>query len=377
MQKQYLSLACLGVLVFLGFVAPLHAQTISWSEKELRQLDEALADAHANALSLPDTSRLQAARATGDSHRIDEAAADLALDLARRALLGSTPMRERAGWHVVDTDRQIDLAGWLERAREAGALATFFAALWPDHPDYRALREAFAKETDPDRRVALARNMERWRWMPHRLGKDYVLVNTANFLARLWREGRKVGQWRVIVGKLSTPSPAFSATIRGVILNPWWNIPESIVREKRGRFPASKGYVQVDGRWRQKPGPNNALGQMKLDMPNPYSVYMHDTPSKSLFEREVRAFSHGCIRTGDAIGFAKTLLKGTASSEKVDAILEARANTSLRLAAPLPIYITYFTVAPDEAGALHFFSDIYQRDARMTPAAAVLEPCPD
>jgi murein L,D-transpeptidase YcbB/YkuD len=119
-------------------------------------------------------------------------------------------------------------------------------------------------ETDIARRAALARNMERWRWMPRSLGRDYVFVNAAALEAGLWRQGKGVGTWKVIVGKRSTPTPVFSATITGVIFNPSWEIPASIVREKRDNSPARLGYVRANGRDRQRPGPNNALGQMKL-----------------------------------------------------------------------------------------------------------------
>jgi len=212
--------------------------------------------------------------------------------------------------------------------------------------------------------------MERWRWMPHALGNDYVLVNAAAFEAYLWRGGRKAGTWRVIVGKKSTPTPVFSAAITGVTLNPWWNIPASIVSEMRGRFPASKGYVRVDGSWRQKPGPQNALGQMKLAMPNPYNVYMHDTPGRNLFERDVRAFSHGCIRTGDAIGFAATLLQGVKSRAEIDTILATRSTTTIDLATPLPVYVTYFTASPRRDGAIAYLDDIYGRDAKFGRVAS-------
>src|SRR3546814_1081190 len=114
--------------------------------------------------------------------------------------------------------------------------------------------------------------------------------------------------WQVIVGKTKTPTPVFAAQVTGVTFNPWWEIPESIVAESVGKLvrtrpaeAARRGYVVQDGRYRQRPGPQNALGRMKLMMPNPYSIYLHDTPAQSLFARDVRAFSHGCVREGGAL----------------------------------------------------------------------------
>jgi murein L,D-transpeptidase YcbB/YkuD len=245
---------------------------------------------------------------------------------------------------------------------------SFFIGLRPTHPDYAVLRAALAKETDPERRLTIARNMERWRWMPQSLGRSYVLVNVAAFEADLWRGGRRIGTWPVIVGKQSTPTPVFSATITGVILNPWWTVPASIVRERNGNFPARQGYVVTDGQISQKPGPNNALGEMKLDMPNPFTVYIHDTPSKELFARDVRAFSHGCIRVGNALEFAAALLDGIRSRTELDAIVATRRTTTIELPGRLPVYITYFTAGTDDAGRLAFYSDVYGRDSRIGDA---------
>ena len=345
-----------------------HVQAAGWNANQIEQLKKWIESAPDDALPILDTSAFDKARLDGDSAEVDKAATTLALRLAGIHLLGAAGPGQKAGWHIVDSDRAIDLESWMERALAADALDTFFAALRPKHPDYAALRTAYASEEDPERRLALARNMERWRWLPRTLGDDFVLVNAAFFEAQLWRGGAKVGTWPVIVGKRSTPTPVFSARITGVILNPWWNIPASIVREMRGRFPASKGYVYLNGQWRQKPGPTNALGQMKLVMPNPYTVYMHDTPAKSLFEKDVRAFSHGCIRTGNAIGFAATLLEGVKTREEVDAILASRKNTKINLPSSLPVYVTYFTAATRDDGSVAIQPDIYSRDERLGDA---------
>jgi murein L,D-transpeptidase YcbB/YkuD len=242
---------------------------------------------------------------------------------------------------------------------------------FPTHPYYQALRDAYEQETDPGHRATLSANIRRWEEMPHRLGDRYLLVNAAAFRVTLWEDGNPVAHWRVIVGRTRTPTPIFHTTAQGVIFNPWWEVPASIVAESVGALvrnrPAEarrRGYVVQNGRYRQRPGPGNALGLVKLDMPNPYSVGMHDTPSRHLFEQDVRAFSHGCIRVGDALDFATTLLSSQPgwNRERVDSIVATGQTTNIPFAEPLPIYVGYFTAEPAEDGTIRYLPDIYGRD---------------
>lgn len=208
--------------------------------------------------------------------------------------------------------------------------------------------------------------------MPISLGQDYLLVNAAGFELTRWRGGQRVGSWRVIVGKTASPTPVFSATVTGVNFNPWWNVPSNIVRESVGglirRSPATaraRGYVWGGGSVRQKPGPGNALGQMKLVMPNPFSVYLHDTPNRDLFNQDVRAFSHGCVRVGDALGLAESLLAGVKSRSQIDALVASRNSVTVGLIRPVPVYIAYFTAGIRSDGSLALYDDIYSRDRRV------------
>lgn len=345
----------------------------AWNGAALSQLRRWADLAPDDALPRPDTREFDSAMAGGNGAVIDAAATALALRLARMHLLGTAA---RTGWKIADSDAAIDIVAALRQALAAGTLDDFLAGLRPQHPDYAALRAAYAVERDPARRADLARNMERWRWMPHRLGQDYVLVNAASFEVRLWRQGRQVGTWPVIVGKSRTPTPVFAATITGVTFNPWWEVPSSIVRESVGalvrRHPATarqRGYVWGGGRIRQRPGPGNSLGLMKVVMPNPYGVYLHDTPNRDLFGRQVRALSHGCVRVGDALGLATTLLDGVRTRAQIDALVAAGDTTSVNLARPLPVYVTYFTAGLRGDGTLGYFPDIYGRDARLLARA--------
>lgn len=367
-MKKHLAFSALCI-AFIYFATVTHVHAAEWRIDQAQVVRQFVLNASEDALPILGTGQLDAALREGEGPALDAAANDLALRLARMHLLGYFPPQQKAGWQIADSDEQVDLQAWLDRALVADALPQFFASVRPGHPDYAALRAAYAGETDPARKRALARNMERWRWMPRQLGDEYILVNAASFEARLWRQGTLAGVWPVIVGKPSTPTPVFSAIVTGVTLNPWWNIPASIVREMGGRFSASKGYTRSGGQWRQKPGPGNALGQMKLVMPNPYKVYMHDTPGKNLFARDTRAFSHGCIRTGDAIGFAATLLEGSKSRAQVDAVVRSRATVTFDLPNPLPVYVAYFTASPDRAGVMRIHPDIYNRDGRLADRA--------
>lgn len=356
-----------GLAILIGInSAP--ALAAGWNIGEAQILRAAVLAAPQDALPQLDLRALDNAIATGPGAALDETATALALELARLHLLGSSSAAQKSAWRIRDTDADIDLAGWLDQALTRGALRTFLRDLPPAHPDYAALRASYARETDPARKRIIARNMERWRWLPRSLGSDYVLVNIPFFEARLWREGSLVGTWPVIVGKTSTPTPIFTARITGVNFNPWWNIPASIVRRNNGRFPANQGYVFSGRQWRQRPGPMNALGQMKLKMANPYNVIMHDTPGRELFAKEKRAFSHGCVRTGDAIGFAATLLAERMTRGKVDSAVASGRTATFNLARPIPVFITYFTAAPGGDGAVEVRPDLYRHDARMGDA---------
>ncbi|WP_109354702.1 L,D-transpeptidase family protein [Sphingorhabdus sp. EL138] len=297
------------------------------------------------------------------------AATAAAIQLARTYLDGCLKDLSRAQWHIKSRDHLIDNEKLIALALRRNELGPLYDAYKPQNPHYQALKKALRTETDSQKRARIALNMERWRWMPHYLGETYLIVNVASFEVTLWENHRKIRSWPVIVGKTETPTPVFDAKVSGVIFNPWWEIPSSIVAEGIGAMvrnrPATarrKGYVLQNGRYRQQPGPGNALGLMKLIMPNAHSVYLHDTPNKKLFANDVRTYSHGCVRVDDAIGFAKTLLANDHSGEEVDEILNAGHTKALNMAESIPIYIAYFTVEGTDDASLIFHPDIYRRD---------------
>jgi L,D-transpeptidase YcbB len=132
--------------------------------------------------------------------------------------------------------------------------------------------------------------------------------------------------------------------------------------------------VVANGHYRQKPGPTNALGQMKVEMPNSFSVFLHDTSNRKLFAEPVRAFSHGCVRVGDALGFAAALL-GKGKGELEEQVALGKTIT-LPLNEAVPVYVAYFTAASDETGVIKFYPDIYGRDANTEKSTGHQLPCP-
>lgn len=360
--------------ILAGFLAsaPALAQTANhliWSESQIGEL-QSLVDARlSEGLGDCGITSFDQPNSASDPYRRSRLATVAANELMMAYLEGCSSASARTKWRIGSDDRKIDTQSLLLQALVRNDLTAYFDALLPRNPHYRALRDAYATETDEEKRATLAVNLERWRWMPLILGEKYLLVNAASFEVTLWEKYKPVRTWPIIVGKAKSPTPIFRATVSGVILNPWWEIPTSIVAEGIGSMvrnnPArarSKGYVVQNGRYRQRPGPGNALGQMKLVMPNSYSVYLHDTPNKKLFSEPVRTFSHGCIRVGGAIDLAKTLLAGSATEEQIDDILASRQTTKLSTTASLPVYIAYFTAEGAADGTVSYFPDVYNRD---------------
>jgi murein L,D-transpeptidase YcbB/YkuD len=251
-----------------------------------------------------------------------------------------------------------------------------------------------SRGADPVETVLL--NMERWRWMPRHLGGFYVRVNVPNYNLDVYRGDAVVYTTRVVVGKAGSQTPIFSDEMENIVVNPYWNVPASIVRNEmlpsirngsglrgyqvyakvRGKFravdPRSLNWRRVDARSiqvRQPPGARNALGEVKFLFPNQHDVYLHDTPSKSLFEREVRAFSHGCVRVMNPWDFAEALL---ADSDQVSAASLRKqvggGESWVNLDKHIPVHITYFTAWIDESGALQVRDDIYGHDKRLADA---------
>jgi murein L,D-transpeptidase YcbB/YkuD len=245
-------------------------------------------------------------------------------------------------------------------------------------------------------------NMERWRWMPDDLGDRYILVNLAGFELDVVEYGSTALEMRIVVGKTYLSTPVFSGRMTYLDFNPYWTVPPSIAQKDiLPKIQADPGYLESDGmrvfdgwgeeaseldpatvdwasvdatllrfKFRQDPGPKNALGRVKFMFPNEFEVYLHDTPSRGLFQRTVRTFSSGCIRVERPLELAEYLLHDDPSwtRTRIDSVIAAGKPMRVVLPAPIPVHLTYSTVWFGEGGTVHFRDDIYGRDALIAQA---------
>jgi murein L,D-transpeptidase YcbB/YkuD len=316
-----------------------------------------------------DPAGLQAAMRSGDPVLLSKAATERFNQVSSDLALGHVKKPARGPWFVKDDD--FDPDALLRRAIGQHNLAAALNGLLPTHPQYAALKAAL--ETTPTSETAkinrIRLNMDRWRWLPRDLGPKYIIVNVPGFHATLVENGVNRWKHRAIAGATKTPTPQLSAMAVGVILNPWWEVPPSITHEVAGK----NGFVKSsDGsRWRQPPGPTNALGQVKFVMYNPQNIYLHDTNARSRFDSRMRALSHGCIRTQHILDLATELLGddgGEWTPDKIQAQLASGKSKQANFVKPLPVYIVYFSSAALNDGTIVDYKDLYGRDAKAMAA---------
>jgi murein L,D-transpeptidase YcbB/YkuD len=216
----------------------------------------------------------------------------------------------------------------------------------------------------------IAVNMERMRWMPHDTGSQYILVNVPDASLVLMESGRPVLVSRVVVGAPDKPTPILATKAVSITINPAWHVPKSIVaREIQPKLDQDPDYLETkhmemkNGDVVQLPGPDNALGSVKFEMPNGFDVYLHDTPSKHAFLSDDRALSHGCVRVQQIRPLAEHLLG--LSDEELGQLIGTDETDSRHLKQPVPVFIQYWTAIPREDGRIVFREDVYGRDARM------------
>lgn len=221
-------------------------------------------------------------------------------------------------------------------------------------------------------------NLERWRSLPRFADSTRIEVNVPAAVAVLYEDDKPVMTTRVIVGAVIHPTPVFRTRMISVLFNPPWDVPSSILRKEiEPRLRRDPGYLDrlgfafVDGRLVQMPGPKNALGQLKFEMPNPYDVYMHDTPDRQLFAQARRTFSHGCIRVDDPRDLAQILLDSDQwSRTAIDSAIATGRTETVDLPREVPVYVLYWTAFVDPDGMVQFRDDIYGRDQRLAAALA-------
>jgi len=227
-----------------------------------------------------------------------------------------------------------------------------------------------------DRIRTIMVNMERCRWISPDFArvKEYVVVNIPSFTLTFVRNGNPELISPVIVGKNMTKTVIFSGMLSYIVFSPYWNVPQSIIdKEVKPGMKKNKNYLEKhnmewnNGQVRQKPGKNNSLGLVKFIFPNSNDIYMHDTPAKSLFAKEDRAFSHGCIRVGRPRDLAIAILHDDTSwtPEKIDKAMNAGVESTYVLKEKIPVYIGYLTAWVDSNGQINFYKDIYELDGRL------------
>lgn len=218
--------------------------------------------------------------------------------------------------------------------------------------------------------------MERCRWISPEVFKaeEFIFVNIPSYSLYLFHDGMIEFESPVIVGEIMTKTVIFDGKMSYIVFSPYWNLPKTIIEnevipgiEKDEDYLKNRNMEWNDGQVRQLPGRNNSLGLVKFMFPNSNEIYLHDSPAKSLFKRENRARSHGCIRVGKARELAITILKEDEdwTVEKIDAAMNVGEESIYSLKNKIPVYIGYFTAWVDEQGQINFYKDVYERDERL------------
>jgi murein L,D-transpeptidase YcbB/YkuD len=349
----------------------------------------------------------------GPNQVIDELKLDLAVLKYARFARGGRLSPARISPLFDQKPNLLDPKAVLAEIAASSSPGAYLTSLQPKHDQFKSLRQALvraiaaskARGRKPDADPAVQRlvvNMERWRWMPAELGSYYVWDNVPSYTARVIKDGKSIYVEKAIVGQLKYATPIFSADMRSIVFNPDWTVPDTIKIEDlqpRLRQPDGSGpdlsvlrdnqlSVSYQGRsidaatvdwgranilsytFTQKPGPDNVLGVLKFNFPNRHAIYMHDTVQPELFKETDRALSHGCIRVHQPDRLAALLLaedKGW-SEDKVKDLLAKGSNTDVVLTRPVPVHLTYFTLAFDGVGRLRAYEDIYGIDKKMAAA---------
>jgi len=318
---------------------------------------------------------------------------DAFLSYADALSRGAMPIEDRADDEDL-TPEPVDLIGVLDAAAAEPDPARLVEALAPSSAEYEAMRRAYAEYraiadggdmgvrsrkisqhgSAETRAVAekrarqLAINLERLRWLPRHIPPDRVVVNSAIARLQLFRSDRPVFTTRVVVGEIDKQTPELQSTINDVLFNPPWNIPHSIVQQEiLPKLAADPNFLnrhhmkwRAGGSIQQEAGPYSALGRLKFEMTDRYDIYLHDTPTRSLFQSPERMMSHGCVRVENPRGLAGLLLEQ--SPEAVDKGIARGASTRRALPAPFPIFIVYQTAYLESDNTIQFRPDRYERD---------------
>ncbi len=214
-------------------------------------------------------------------------------------------------------------------------------------------------------------NMDRMRWLPQKPAGHLIIVNIPEFMLHVYDGKKKEFDMVVVVGKVGNNTMMFNGDLNQIYFSPYWNVPQSIIKSeilpaiaRDPNYLAKKNMERVGSGIRQRPGPGNALGKVKFIFPNNFNMYFHDTPSKSLFKEDKRAFSHGCIRLSEPQKMAEWLLRNDPSwtKEKIVSAMNQTTEKGVRLKEAVPVFIIYYTAWVDDEGLLNFRDDVYKHD---------------
>lgn len=225
-----------------------------------------------------------------------------------------------------------------------------------------------------ERIMQILLNMDRMRWMPQQPDGYLIIVNIPEFMLHVYNRYEPVFDMVVVVGKVGNNTMMFNGDLQQIVFSPYWNVPASIIKNeiapaiaRNPNYLKSKNMERVGSGIRQKPGPGNALGKVKFIFPNSFNMYFHDTPSRSFFSRDKRAFSHGCIRLSEPQKMAEWLLRNDPewTTEKIVTAMNKSYETPVKLKDPVPVFIIYYTAWVDKEGLLNFRDDVYNHDKEL------------
>lgn len=295
---------------------------------------------------------------------IKEGDSAIAVAQVRKRLLAEGYLKNDSGSSIFDSELKKGLALY-EKAHHRK----------PDN----LITQKLVKELNipvSERIKTITVNMERCRWVPAGINneKEYIAVNIPSYRLFYFRDKDTILISKVVVGKELNKTVIFSGNMSYLVFSPYWNVPTSILNkeikpgiEKNSNYLADHNMEWHGERVRQKPGKNNSLGLVKFMFPNTNNIYLHDTPAKSLFSKDERAFSHGCVRVEKAreLAIAITKKDGGWNEKRVDAAMNKGTENTYSLKQKIPVYLTYFTAWADEDGNVVFYDDIYSRDGRL------------
>lgn len=364
----------------------------AWTKATAQRLTQIVAGAPAHGLEPAAFAPKQL-----DGLSADEATTVAALAYAKALAEGFVDPHKVEKIFTLRRNNTADLAAGLSQALDQGKLEAWYAALAPQDGEYRAISAAYLAAVRPSAPPAgavngaapanaaapaaaspapqsrqLAANLERRRWLARTPPAHRIDVNTAGAFLGYFKDGGQAWATRTVVGRDDHPTPSLEAAFHQLIANPPWRVPDDIAAKeifpKGDAYLASQDMQVKDGHVVQAPGPKSALGLVKFDVQDPYDIYLHDTPSKSLFAAAERHRSHGCVRVQNALAFARGIAAETGKADAFDQALASQDTSTVELGQTIPVRLLYHTAYLDQSGRVLIAPDIYGTDDALADA---------